>query len=250
MKKHVSKYFKHPQIQQLLEFPILFLGALPEKIPALYSLMNYADMKGGTWFPNGGMYSVVEAIYKLAMELGVEFHFNKSVIKIEIENHKAKKIIAENKDGTSSCYDTDAVIGNADYHHIENDLLPAACRNYSEEYWNKKTMAPSSILYYVGLNKKLENITHHSLFFDTSFQQHAAEIYELKKWPRQPFILCKYPVGYRCFLAPPGCENLFFLIPVAAGLTDDTEELREFYFDKILSRFETRLPSLLNNILF
>jgi phytoene desaturase len=146
MKKHITKYFKHPYIQQLLEFPVLFLGALPEKIPALYSLMNYADLKGGTWFPKGGMYSVVKAIYDLALELGVEFHFNKNVIKIEIENRKVKEIIAENKDGTLSRFNTDAVIGNADYHHIENKLLPAAYRNYSEDYWNKKTMAPSCLL--------------------------------------------------------------------------------------------------------
>lgn len=241
MKKHVRKYFKHPHIQQLLEFPVLFLGALAEKIPALYSLMNYADIRGGTWFPGGGMYSVVEAMHKLAMELGVDFYFNKNVIKIEIENHKARAVIAENKDGTLSRYNVDAVIGNADYHHIENNLLPAAYRNYSENYWNKKTMAPSCLLYYVGLNKKLENIAHHSLFFDTSFQRHTAEIYKLKKWPSEPLFYVNVPSVTDAALAPLGCENLFFLIPVAAGLTDDTEELREFYFDKILLRFEKRI---------
>jgi phytoene desaturase len=241
MKKHVTKYFKHPYIQQLLEFPVLFLGALPEKIPALYSLMNYADLKGGTWFPKGGMYSVVKAIYDLALELGVEFHFNKNVIKIEIENRKVKEIIAENKDGTLSRFNTDAVIGNADYHHIENKLLPAAYRNYSEDYWNKKTMAPSCLLYYVGLNKKLKNIAHHSLFFDTSFQQHAAEIYELKKWPSEPLFYVNVPSLTDTSLAPPGCENVFFLIPVAAGLGDDTNDLREYYFNKILSRFEKKI---------
>ena len=152
---------------------------------------------------------------QLATELGVEFHLNKNVIKIEIDNHKAKEIIAENKDGTLSSYDTDAVIGNADYHHIENNLLPAAYRNYSEDYWSKKTMAPSCLLYHVGLNKKLENITHHSLFFDTSFQQHAAEIYALQKWPSEPLFYVNVPSVTDTTLAPPGCENVFFLIPVA-----------------------------------
>jgi len=241
MKNHLGKYFKHPHIQQLLEFPVLFLGAMPEKIPALYSLMNYADMKGGTWFPKGGMHSVVEAMHKLAVDRGVEFHFNKNVIKIEIENHEAREIIAQNKDGTLSSYNVDAVIGNADYYHIENKLLSPAYRNYSENYWNKKTMAPSCILYYVGLNKKLENVAHHSLFFDTSFQQHAAAIYELKKWPSEPLFYVNVPSVTDTTLAPPGCENVFFLIPVAAGLSNDTEGLREFYFDKILSRFEKRI---------
>jgi phytoene desaturase len=241
IKKHVHKYFKHPQIQQLLEFPVLFLGAMPKKIPALYSLMNYADIKGGTWFPKGGMYSIVDAMYKLAVELGVQFHFNKNVTKIEISNGHASALIAENPDGSISVYKADAVIGNADYHHIESKLLPPAYRNYSEKYWDKKTMAPSCILYYVGLNKKLGNITHHSLFFDTSFEAHAKEIYDTNQWPADPLFYVSATSVTDNTLAPPGCENLFFLIPVAAGLTNDTEELREFYLDKILSRFEQRI---------
>ncbi|MEP6683376.1 MAG: phytoene desaturase family protein [Parafilimonas sp.] len=241
IKKHISKYFKHPHIQQMLEFPVLFLGAVPEKIPALYSLMNYADIKEGTWFPKGGMYSVVDAIYKLAIELGVQFQFNKNVIKIEVDNNLATKVIAENIDGSTSIYNADVVIANADYHHTEKKLLKEEFRNYSEAYWNKKTMAPSCILYYVGMNKKLQNISHHSLFFDTSFKQHAEEIYNTKQWPADPLFYVSATSVTDNSLAPNGCENLFFLIPVAAALKDDTEELREFYFDKIVTRFEKRI---------
>ncbi|MEO8712705.1 MAG: phytoene desaturase family protein, partial [Parafilimonas sp.] len=241
IKKHVKKYFKHPHIQQLLEFPVLFLGALPENIPALYSLMNYADIKGGTWFPKGGMYSIADGMYKLAVELGVKFYFNQNITKIEIENNLAKKVIAENADKTASEYSADVVIGNADYHYIENNLLSAEYRNYSEEYWDKKTMAPSCILFYVGLNKKLENISHHSLFFDVSFEHHAKEIYDTKQWPAEPMFYVSATSTTDDEAAPPGCENLFFLIPVAAGLEGDTEELREHYFNKIISRFEKRI---------
>jgi phytoene desaturase len=241
IKKHISKYFKHPHIQQMLEFPVLFLGALPEKIPALYSLMNYADIKEGTWFPKSGMYSIVDGMYKLANELGVQFHFNKNVIKIEVENNIATKVVAENNHGSKSVYNADAVISNADYHHTENRLLDKQYRNYSKEYWDKKTMAPSCILYYVGLNKKLENISHHSLFFDTSFQTHAKEIYNTKQWPSNPLFYVSATSVTDETLAPQGCENLFFLIPVAAGLKDDTEELREFYFENILTRFENMI---------
>jgi phytoene desaturase len=241
IKKHISKYFKHPHIQQMLEFPILFLGALPEKIPALYSLMNYADIKEGTWFPKGGMYSIVDAMYKLANELGVQFYFNKNVIKIEVDNKVATKIITENIDGSTSIFNADVVVANADYHHTEKKLLDKEFRNYNETYWSKKTMAPSCILYYVGLNKKLKNISHHSLFFDTSFQQHADEIYNSKQWPTDPLFYVSATSVTDNSLAPDGCENLFFLIPVAAGLEDDTEELREFYFDKIITRLEKRI---------
>jgi phytoene desaturase len=241
IKKHISKYFKHPYIKQLLEFPVLFLGALPEKIPALYSLMNYADIKGGTWFPMGGMYSVVDAIYKLALELGVEFRFNKNVVKVEVEDKLASKVIVENKDDSTEIYNTNAVIANADYHYVENKLLGGNYRNYTEDYWHKRIMAPSCILYFVGLNKKLQNICHHSLFFDTSFQQHAKEIYDVEQWPTEPLFYVSATSITDESLAPKGCENLFFLIPVAAGLNNDTEEIREFYFEKILSRFEQKI---------
>jgi phytoene desaturase len=203
--------------------------------------MNYADINGGTWFPKGGMYSIADGMYKLATELGVQFYFNQNVTKIEIENNLATKIIAESSDKTAFIYNADVAIGNADYHYIENNLLPAEYRNYSEEYWDKKTMAPSCILFYVGLNKKLENICHHSLFFDVSFEHHAKEIYDTKQWPAKPLFYVSATSVTNDETAPPGCENLFFLIPVAAGLEGDTEELREFYFDKIVTRFEKRI---------
>ena len=241
MKTHVRKYFKHPHIQQLLEFPVLFLGAMPDKIPALYSLMNYADIKGGTWFPKGGMYSIVEAMYKLAIELGVQFKLNSNVLSIEVENNKAQKVIIQNVDGTTSVFDADVVIGNADYHHIENKLLPEAYRNYSKQYWNSRTMAPSCLIFYVGLSKKLENICHHSLFFDTSFETHAKEIYDTKQWPANPLFYVSVTSETDKSTAPENCENLFFLIPVAAGLDGDTEELKEKYFEKIVARFEERI---------
>jgi phytoene desaturase len=250
IKQHIQKHFHHPHLQQLLEFPVLFLGALPEKTPALYSLMNYADIKGGTWFPNGGMYSIVEAMYKLALALKVQFHFNKDVVNIEVENGVASKVIVQNASGERSTYAADVVIANADYHHVENKLLPAAYRNYSEAYWNKKILAPSCILFYIGLNKKLERLHHHTLFFDTSFEQHAKEIYATKKWPTDPLFYVSATSVTDDSLAPEGCENLFFLIPVASGLSHDTEDLRNMYFEKIIDRFENKTgESIRSNII-
>ncbi|MBS1934023.1 MAG: phytoene desaturase, partial [Bacteroidetes bacterium] len=141
IKKHIRKYFKHPVICQMLEFPVLFLGALPEKTPALYSLMNYADIIGGTWYPQGGIYSVVEAMYKLAVELGVEFHFNQDVTSLSIQSGKIEKVITANNE-----FAGDVIIGTADYHFIESKLIPKEYRTYSEPYWEKRTMAPSALL--------------------------------------------------------------------------------------------------------
>ncbi len=236
MKAHVGKYFKDSRLRELMEFPVLFLGALPKQIPALYSLMNYADIKGGTWFPQRGMYSIVEAMYSLAKELGVVFHFKQDVVSIDVENGKAKTVTTHN-----NTYTADAIISAADYHFTENQLLLPQYRNYNESYWNNRVMAPGSLLYYVGINKKLDGITHHSLFFDTSFEAHGRQIYETKEWATEPLFYVSATSVTESTVAPDGCENLFFLIPEAAGLTGDTEELREHYFSIILKRFEARI---------
>ena len=242
MKKHISKHFKNPKLQQLLEFPVLFLGALPENTPALYSLMNYADIKLGTWYPQGGMYKIVEGMFSLAQELGVKFVFNSNVAEIKVEDGKAKSVIelttGNDQQKIRNAYDADVVIGAADYHFIETKLLCKNYRSYSEEYWNKRVMAPSCLLYYVGLNKKLDGVLHHSLFFDSNFEIHGKEIYTSKQWPTDPLFYVCAPSVTDNTVAPEGHENLFFLIPVATGLQGDTDELREVYFEKILERFE------------
>ncbi len=243
MKKHVSKYFKHPKLQQMMEFPVLFLGALPQNTPALYSLMNYADIKLGTWYPQGGMYKIVEAMFSLAKELGVQFCFDCDVTNIEVDNNKANVVTAQttiNYQPATINLPADVVIGAADYNFIETKLLPEECRTYTNEYWNKRVMAPSCLLYYIGLNKKLNNVLHHSLFFDTDFGVHGAEIYTEPKWPENPLFYVSVTSVTDTTTAPDGFENLFFLIPVAAGLQGDTEELREKYFENIIARFENR----------
>jgi phytoene desaturase len=250
MKKHVRKYFKHPKLIQLMEFPVLFLGALPSDIPALYSLMNYADIKLGTWYPDGGMYNIADAMYHLAKEVGITFHFNCDVNKIEVTNHQAKKVIAE-VNGRNVEFEADIVIGGADYHFIETSLLDTKYQSYSSDYWDKRVMAPSCLIYYVGLNKKLKNITHHSLFFDVDFDLHGTEIYTNPQWPSNPLFYVSAPSVTDNSVAPTGCENLFFLVPIAAGLSGDDEVLRNNYFDKIIARYESRIgEKITDSIIF
>ena len=236
IKKHIQKYFQHPKLRQLMEFPVLFLGALPEDTPALYSLMNYADIKGGTWYPEGGMYAVVNGMYKLATELGVKFLFEEEVKEIRMEGSVAKKLITD-----KSTYTADVFISGADYHFTETVLLPEKYRSYSALYWQNRVMAPSCLLYYVGLNKKLKQAAHHSLFFDVSFEQHGLEIYTTPRWPGEPLFYTSVSSVTDDSTAPPGCENIVFLIPVAAGLEGDTKELREKYFHLVARRMEKQL---------
>jgi phytoene desaturase len=195
--------------------------------------MNYADVVGGTWYPQGGMYSVVDAMKQLAEELGVQFRFEEDVLNISIEKAKVKKIITDKGE-----HSADVIISGADYHFTEFNLLPEEYRSYSEDYWESKLLAPSCLLYFVGLNKKLEGIPHHSLFFDVPFEKHAEEICTNPKWPDEPLFYLSVTSKSDNTVAPEGCENIVILVPVASGLKGDKEELREQYFQKIVHRLE------------
>lgn len=241
IKTHVAKHFQNPMLQQIMEFPVLFLGALPEHTPALYSLMNYADICGGTWYPQGGMYAIVEAMQKLGEELGVQFYFDEEATEISIEKSTAKKIVT-----TKNTYPADVVISGADYHFTETALLPPEYRSYTEDYWDKRVLAPSCLLYYIGLNKRLKNVLHHNLFFDVPFGPHAREIYAEPKWPRNPLFYLNVPSKTDNKVAPEGCENLMFLVPVASGLTEDSEALRQHYFQMLVNRLEQHTGESLN----
>ncbi len=254
IKTHIANHFKNPKLQQLLQFPVLFLGALPKNTPALYSLMNFADIKGGTWYPENGMFSIVKGMVELAKELGVKFQFNENVVSINTEGKTAKGVKTEylkNGEKVMKDYKADVIVASADYHFVETELLPPNLRSFSETYWNKRVLAPGCLLYYVGLNKKLKNITHHSLFFDVDFDKHGDEIYTTKEWPSNPLFYVSATSVTDKRVAPEGCENLFFLIPVASGLNGDNESLRDEYFKKIIKRFEDHIEEeIKNNIIY
>ncbi len=227
----VRNEFTNPKLRQILEFPVLFLGAKPSDTPAFYSFMNYADFGLGTWHPKGGMYKVIEGIKALAEELGVHFHLNSPVEEIITDRGKAIGVLSKGERFLS-----DIVLSGADYHHSEQ-LLPQKLRQYSEKYWETKTFAPSSLLFYVGFDKKLKNISHHTLFFDSSFEDHAKDIYDDPKWPEDPLFYASFPSITDETCAPEGKEAGIFLIPLAPDLVD-TDEIREKYFNIIISRFE------------
>ena len=230
--KHIRKFFKSDRLLQLMEFPILFLGATPQNTPALYSLMNYAEIALGTWYPMGGMHEIVKGMVTLAEEKGVKIKLNEAVTRISVEGNLAKQVVTDK--GT---YIVDAVVGGADYHHIENKLLDLAHRNYSEKYWDKRVMAPSSLLFYLGVNRRIEKVTHHNLFFDEDFNLHADEIYTNPKWPTKPLFYVSTPSKTDSSVAPEGYENLFILIPIAPNL-EDNEAIREKYYEIVMERLE------------
>jgi phytoene desaturase len=230
--QYIRKFFKEPRIIKLLEFPVLFLGATPQKTPALYSLMNYADMALGTWYPMGGMYKIIEGMVNLASEQGVKFKFDSEVQRLEMNGAGIKGLWANGSMATANY-----VVAGADYHHVEQELLPEQYRRYSKKYWESRTMAPSSLIFYLGINKRIHNLAHHTLFFDQDFATHAREIYDDPQWPTSPQFYVSCPSKTDPTVAPTGCENIMILIPVAPGLQDN-ESLREKYFDIILERMK------------
>lgn len=242
--RDIRKRFKNRKLVQILEFPVLFLGAKPSDTPSFYSFMNFADFGLGTWHPKNGMYSVILAMEQLAKELGVKIETNANVEKIVVEN---KKAIGLKVNGEFIA--ADVVLSGADYHHSET-LLDENHRVYSEKYWDKKVFAPSSLLFYVGFDKKIINVEHHSLFFDVDFDVHAKDIYDNPKWPEEPLFYASFPSKTDENSAPEGKEAAIFLIPLAPGL-NDTNEIREAYFEKIITRLEKLTQqSLKNNIIF
>ncbi|MBS1508266.1 MAG: phytoene desaturase [Bacteroidetes bacterium] len=229
---YVKKHFRDPRIVQTLEFPVLFLGASAENTPALYTLMNYADIALGTWYPRGGMYKIVEAMVHVAEQQGVSFEFDSTVEKITVENGKVTSLTINGNERKF-----DYVVAGADYHHVEQQLLPKAFHRYDEAYWQSRKLAPSSLIFYLGINKKVKSLLHHTLFFDQDFKLHAKEIYDTPQWPTQPLFYVSVPSKTDPHVAPEGHENIFILMPVATGLHDD-DAIREKYFTLILDRLE------------
>ena len=232
VRTHVRSYFKDPRLVALMEFPVLFLGAMAEDIPAMYSMMNYAALSLGTWYPMGGMAEITKAMEALALSLGVRFKTSSEVRKIEVAGNKVTTLRTD-----EGVYLSDGVIASGDYHHSEQQLLDREYRNYDEAYWDKKTFAPSCLIFYLGINKKIKKLIHHNLFFDTSLDEHAKAIYKDPSWPSQPLFYVCCPSKTDVSVAPEGMENLFILMPIATGL-EDTQELRHKYFKIIIERLE------------
>jgi phytoene desaturase len=238
--KHVKKYFGHPKLIALMEFPILFLGATAEDTPALYSLMNYAGLKLGTWYPEGGFAGVISAMQTVCKQNGVNFYQNEAITSFKIIDKSVQQLVSTKRTETY-----EGIIAAADYHHIET-LLGPSFRNYDEKYWESRVLAPSSLIFYLGITKKVPKIGHHTLFFDEDLKQHAHEIYKAPQWPSKPlfYVCCTSKTDDA--VAPEGHENLFLLMPLATGLTD-SKESREKYFDIMITRLESYVEEPIRN---
>lgn len=230
--KHARRFFKDPRLLALIEFPVLFLGAMPRDTPALYSLMNYSGLKQGTFYPMGGFGAVADAFRDIAGKAGVAFRTSEPIERLETQGRRINHIHTAH-----GSVNADVIVGSADYRHIEDALLAPADRHYSEDYWRSRTFAPSCLLFYIGVNKRVTKLRHHNLFFDHDFGLHAEEIYKDKKWPTAPLFYVCCPSVTDPSVAPEGHENLFILMPIATGLPDP-EPIREHYYQVLMDRLE------------
>lgn len=242
-RSYVSKYFTHPKLKTLMEFPVIFLGASPKNIPALYSLMNYGGYALGTWYPMGGFYQLVLGMKEIAEKQGATFHFNQNVAQIVAEKGIVTGIVINGE-----LKKFDAIIASSDYHHTET-LLNSEFRNYDQKYWKSRTFAPSCLIYYLGFKQRIPNLKHHTLFFENDLDEHIKSIYEEKKWPEKPLFYVCCPSQTDPDVAPEGHENIFLLMPLATGINDQ-ENIREHYFQNMIQRLEnhTGVQDLLSNI--
>lgn len=241
----VSKRFQSEKARSILRFPVLFLGEMPQRIPSLYTLMNYADLKLGTWYPKGGMHELVKALYEIAKKNGARFHFNSEIKEFVCSSKKIEAL-----DFGKFRKGVDHVIAGADYNHVEQQLIPSKFRRYDDEYWDRRKMAPSSLIFYLGVNKKLDGLEHHNLFFDEDLMAHGQEIYDHPSWPKKPLFYVCVSSKTDSTTAPSGKENLFLLMPLAPGI-EDTEELRSTYLEIMLKRMERHTgQSIRDSIIF
>jgi phytoene desaturase len=230
----IRRYISHPDLQKILEFPVVFLGSSAKTTPAMYTLMNYIDFSLGTWYPDGGFSGVADAMYRVCRELGVHFEFDTEVEAIESTGGRAGGLRLKNGD-RRNC---DSVVANADYPHVELDLLDSAERSIPEKRWRKKSLAPAVLNYYVALDRRLEGLAHHTFFFDSDWDGHFDAVYgNTPRWVERPLFYIHMPSVTDPRVAPEGGEVLYILIPAACGLSA-SEKQREDFFRHAIARME------------
>lgn len=238
MDARAAHYFRDERLQRLVSWPVLFLGAPSSRTPAMYSLMAYADMALGTWYPMGGMHRVIQAMVRVARQLGVAFRFGTDVLGLDVQGGRVMAARTE-----AGPLPADVFVGAADYHHVEG-LLPPASRQFSKRWWDRRQMSPSSLLLYLGVEGRVD-LPHHTLFFDEDLDRHMDEVYGRARWPQRPLFYVCAASRTDPDAAPPGCENLFVLVPLAPGLPDDEAE-RDRVEAQVLERIAARIGHPLN----
>lgn len=245
MHNFVSKFFKSKKLQQVMEYTMVFLGTSPYEAPALYNLMSHMDFNQGVFYPQGGFYELIKALADIAEKNGAILRTDSPVEKIIVRDGKAVGVRLE----SGEVIDADIVISNADMWFTETKLLDESHQTHKEKYWQKRTMAPSAFILYLGVNEKLPSLVHHNLLFSEDWRKNFDDIYKDPCLPDEPSLYVCAPSVTDQSVAPAGKENLFVLVPIASGLSF-TDAEKEAYADRVLALMETEmnLPDLRSKI--
>ncbi len=235
--RFVGRYFESDYARKIVQYSIGFLGGAPSNTPALYHIMSHIDLTLGVFYPEGGIRAVVDSVRRLGEEHGVEFRYNEPATRVVVKDDRA--VAVETPEGR---YPADVVLVNADYAHAELSLLDVASRTYDAEYWAKRVLAPSAMVLYLGLDRKVEGLAHHTLLLEKDWEQGFETLFDPAKmaWPENPSYYVNVPSKTDTTAAPPGGEALFVLVPLAPGLPD-TPERRQALRDRLLSHLEETL---------
>ncbi len=236
MNDYVSRYFKSAELQKLLQYQLVFLGSSPYNTPALYSIMSHIDFNMGVYYPRGGIYKIIEALVRIAQRHGVTFKTGCAVKAIEADTSVAKAVTLSNGER----YDADIIVSNADIHHTETELLSSRHRSYSARYWEKRVLAPSGLIIYLGLRGRVASLVHHNLLFAKDWRQNFADIFDRPRWPQDASFYVSMPSATDPSVAPSGKENLFVFVPIASGLAYTPAELEQ-YADRVLATMEKEM---------
>ena len=247
MDKYVKGYFKTDQLQKIMQYPLVFLGSSPYNTPAIYNIMSHIDFNMGVFYPQGGLYKITEALQNVATKHGAKFKVNSTVKQILVHEGRADGVVLEN----GKTLKADIVISNADIHHTESKLLAPEHREYSDKYWQSRTLAPSALIMYLGVKGKYKNLKHHNLLFSKDWKHNFAQIFDQPAWPDDPSLYVCAPSKTDPSVAPYNHENMFVLVPIAPGLTYTQRQLDK-YAEKVLETMERemKLPDLRKNIVF
>jgi 1-hydroxy-2-isopentenylcarotenoid 3,4-desaturase len=251
-----GKYVKDERLKKMLNFPAVFLGASPYKTPSMYHLMTHVDMNQGVFYPQGGLYTVIEAIERLAKANGVEIHTSSPVTKILSQDGKAKGVLVGNQE-----YLADTVIASADLQFVETQLLDDKDRSLPQKWWDNKTPGPSAMLLYLGVKGKIEQLDHHTLLYTRDWAKNFAEVFKKADGksiiPNPASLYICMPSKTDASVAPEGYENIFVLVPIAAdpsigrgGIDRAGDESFELEADRIIEQVANwcEIPDLAERI--
>jgi len=243
----VNSKFKSEILRKVMQYQTILLGTAPGDAPGIYTLMNYVDFVQGVWYPEGGIYKVIEALERIAIKNGVEIQTNSPVQSINAQNGIVTGISLE--DGREMI--ADIVVSNADIVHTDQKLLEKRYQQKSPRYWDKRLMAPSAFILYLGVDGEIPSLQHHNLLFSERWEENFKQIFKKPEWPTDPSLYVCAPSKSDPTVAPKGKENLFVLVPVAAGLQHNDEFL-EKYASFVIKQMQENMdiPDLRERIIY